>query len=83
MPIDSNSAKKHNMTSQHKPNPEIAAMATAVGLYMYVKDHTGARFLGIAEMAEAWGIDVHIFVHRQKALGWTTERALTTPERTN
>ena len=71
------------MASHHKPDPEIAAIATAVGLYMYVKDHTGARFLGIAEMAEAWGINVELFVRRQKALGWTTERALTTPERPN
>ena len=51
------------MASHHKPDPEIAAMATAVGLYMYVKDHTGARFLGIAEMAEAWGINVELGVH--------------------
>ena len=43
------------------------------------KDHLGQEYKSLSAMARQWGIPVNIFMTRISVLGWTIEKALTTP----
>ena len=44
-------------------------------------DHTGQEFPSLGAMCAAWGIAQGLFSHRIRGMGWSLERALTTPVR--
>lgn len=44
-------------------------------------DHTGHEFPSLGAMCAAWGIAQGLFSHRIRGMGWSLERALTTPVR--
>lgn len=43
------------------------------------KDHLGRKYKSLSAMARQWGIPVNTFMTRIAVLGWTIEKALTTP----
>jgi hypothetical protein len=43
------------------------------------KDHCGREYKSLSAMARQWGISVNTFMTRITVLGWTIEKALTTP----
>ena len=43
------------------------------------KDHLGREYKSLSAMARQWGIPVNTFMTRIAVLGWTIEKALTTP----
>lgn len=43
------------------------------------KDHWGREYKSLSAMARQWGVPVNTFMTRITVLGWTIEKALTTP----
>lgn len=60
-----------------KNSPELAFFTGRLW-WVFSKDHTGKEFPNIAAMAKAWGLKPKLVRDRLR-MGWTVEKALTTP----